>query len=137
MRFKAYINNGTVVLDITPGQTIQHKTWKPTEEGYDAECLTYEACDEGITQTFASWGRDCDGDIGYESVRFCPWSKVKAATAKVITSKWTRWKEIDDDGTVHTGIEYAGRHTQDDPGWPEWEEESSEHYDQYAQAMNY
>ena len=137
MRFKAHINSSTVVLDIKPGQTIQHKTFKPTEEGYDAECLTFEACEEGITRTFASWGRDCDGDIGYESVRFCPWSKVKAATARITKGKWARWKEIDDDGTVHTGFEYRFRHYGDDPGWPDWQEGSSQHYDQYAEAMGY
>ena len=137
MRFKAQINSGDVVLDIKPGQTIRHKRWEPHEEGYDAECVTYEACDEGVTRTWASWGKDCDGEIGSESVHFCPWSEMKAKTHQTVTSKWIRWTETDPDGTVHTGLEYGPVRSEDDPGWPNWQKESSEHYDQYAQAMGY
>jgi hypothetical protein len=137
MRFKAWINSGEVVLDIQPGQTIQHKTWKPHEEGYDAECVTYEACDEGITRTWASWGRDCDGEIGSESVHFCPWSEIKARTTQAyVGEKCVEWEEVDLTGQVSKVKEWVSQ-WEDDPGWPNWQEESREHYDQYAQAMGY
>ena len=137
MRFKEWMNNGEVILDLKPGETIEHKQWKPTEEGYDAQHVSWEACEQGVTRTWASWGRDCDGEIGSQSVKFCPWSKIKARTARrYVGDTWVEFEEVDLKGNV-SKVAWCQSRFEDDPGWPEWQEKSSEHYDQYAEAMGY
>tara|TARA_R100001443_G_scaffold114092_1_gene129574 strand:- start:326 stop:763 length:438 start_codon:yes stop_codon:yes gene_type:complete len=137
MRFREYINGGDVVLDIEPGEILEHRKWEPSEEGYDAQHVSWEACEQGITRTWSTWGRDCDGDIGSQSVQFCPWSKIKARTCRrLVGETWVEDEEVDWKGNVRK-VAYCEQQFEDDPGWPEWEEESREHYDQYAQAMGY
>ena len=138
MRFKAWINDGEVILTMKPGDTIRHGWYQTTDEGYEGGCVTFDADIEGVYRTYYTYGKDCDGKISSESVDFCPWSEMKARTTQAyLGGKWENWKEVDPDGTVHTGTEWVNKY-EDDPGWPNWQEyESSRHYDQYAEAMNY
>ena len=138
MRFKEWMNNGEVILDLKPGEILEHSQSKPTEEGYEAQHVSWEACERGVTRTWASWGRDCDGDSGCKVVHFCPWSKIKARTARAyVGDTCEEWQEVDWKGNVST-VKMWKPQWVDDPGWPEWEEcEPYQYYDQHAEAMGY
>lgn len=138
MRFKAWINDGEVILTMKPGDTIRHGWYQTTDEGYEGGCVTFDADIEGVYRTYYTYGRDCDGKISSESVDFCPWSEMKARTARRwVGETWVQDEEVDWKGNV-SKVAYCEPQFEDDPGWPEWQEyESSRHYDQYAEAMGY
>ena len=130
MRFKADINDGEVTLDMKPGGQIKHGWSESTDEGHCGGCVTFRAEDEGIYRTLYSYGRDCDGFTSSEHRDFCPWDQLKAYDGR---RKQLGYADVVEDGVTYHEMQY-----EPDPGWPNWQEyESSRHYDQYAQAMNY
>ena len=130
MRFKADINDGEVTLTMKPGDTIKHGWHEPTDEGYGGGSVTFVADIEGVYRTYYTYGKDCDGKVESVSVDFCPWVELKAYDG--------RRKQLGYANVVEDGVTYHEMQYEPDPGWPNWQEyESSRHYDQYAQAMNY
>lgn len=59
--FWVFVNEGFVRLSLKDGQSIEHTTGGPTDEGYYHDCEKWTRDGEIIIREFVSWEADCDG----------------------------------------------------------------------------
>jgi len=114
-RFRVRENDSDVTITLCPGQSLSWGYSRPNEEGYSYYSVTWEHAGHGVRASIASGGRDCDGRIDNYCELYCSADNLRAHS----------WQScIMGDDTIYCG-------------WPLWEEESSEVYDEYAQAAGY
>lgn len=99
---------GYTAIILSEGETFQHGDSSPDEEGYSYWNESYTYKDGIVYAEIASGGRDCDGEIGNYVELTCPWFQL----------------------SDHFN-EYTKKFV------PNWSEERSEAYDQYAQLAGY
>ena len=114
-RFKVRENSSEVTITLRPGQSLSWGYSRPDDEGYSYYSVTWEHTEHGVRASIESGGRDCDGRIDRGYVLFCKTEDLK-------THEWQSC--IMGDETIYRD-------------WPKWEEEESQVYDEYAQAMGY
>lgn len=107
-RFWVYSYPGWVRIKLNPGQSLEHVTGGPTDEGYSYTATTWEHCGDHIEMN-ADWSaRDCDGRASSNTDYYCPLDKLEAGESG--------------DGEYRT---------------PDWTIGKTRCYDQYAEMMNY
>jgi len=115
-RFWSYINGAFVKITLKPDQKMTWHMWEPTDEGFTAEIVTWENDTylNAVVRDVQTNGSDCDGQHGYYQTDVCSINKLSSRSVS-----------FDDDETFRPKFV------------PEWQKQSSEVYDQFAQAAGY
>ena len=106
-RFWVWWQDGWVKIKLKPGRTLEFNRHERHDEGHSFECCRYTHDGLEIGMESTSGGRDCDGYSENRYDAVCPIDRLCAVTAQ--------------DGTKV----------------PEWRDEKTSVYDQYAQLSNY
>lgn len=77
-RFWVYVNGGPVKLTLRPGQSLEHVTGGPTEEGWQSSATrwTHDAECGVVAREWAEDGRDCDGRSGSSGEDYAPYAAL-------------------------------------------------------------
>lgn len=106
-----YHDGGWVRLTLRPGESLNHYSAAPHEEGYSYHDETWRHAGDRIDGESVCGGSDCDGPISHHWAGYCPIERLAAHRPDILPP--------------------------DVPGTPDWETADRWQRDVYAEAAGY
>ena len=80
-RLVVYVNDDFVTITLRPGQSIEHYSGGPAEEGWSHNVIAWSFDGENVTRTEAGRARDYDGITSWEFVSTCAVGRLRTHRA--------------------------------------------------------